>query len=266
MTMTALTPLVSVEELRRAYVALAAGEFTSGTRRLRNRAPDGRASAWCAAPGERVVLVLGATAGAGTSTTALALATAAGEARVVECCTVAASGLAAASQAELGVTPDGWAQGRRDLVMIERRTDRVHRADDMPLPSSSPKPLTVVDCACEIDLLLAGRGWLADLAHTTDVVVVATTPSVPGLRRLESAIGLLGLGRVHAVLTGTTKRWPRTVAPLLGPAGRQLLAAGRLIGLPHDPTLSVHGVTTDPLPAPVQSAAATLLSQIGRTL
>lgn len=266
MTMTALTPLVSVEELRRAYLALAAGEFTGGTRRPRNRAPDGPASAWCLAAGERVVLVLGATAGAGTSTTALALATAAGEARVVECCTVAASGLAAASRAELGVTPDGWAQGRRDLVLIERRTDRVHRADDMPLPSSSPKPLTVVDCACEIDLLLAGRGWLTHLAHTSDAVVVATTPNGPGLRRLESAIGLLGLGRVHAVLTGTTKRWPRTVAPLLGPAGRQLLAAGRVIGLPHDPTLSVHGVTTDPLPAPVLSAAATLLSQIGRTL
>lgn len=138
--MTVLTPLVSVEELRRAYLALAAGEFTSGTRRPRNRTPDGSASAWCPAAGERVILVLGAMAGAGASTTALALATAAGEARVIECCTVAASGLAAASQAELGVTPDGWAQGRRDRVLIERRTDRVYRADDMPLPTCSPKP------------------------------------------------------------------------------------------------------------------------------
>lgn len=124
----------------------------------------------------------------------------------------------------------------------------------------------MVDCAYEIDLLLASRGWLTDLAHTTTAVVVATTPNTPGLRRLESALGLLGLDRVSAVITGATRRWPRTLASLLGPAGRQLLAAGRLIGLPHDPTLSVHGITTSPLPAPVLSAAATLLSEIGRTL
>lgn len=260
--MTALTPLVSVEELRRAYLALAAGEFSHGTRRRRHQAPVGLASTWHPAPGERVILVLGATAGAGASTAALALATAAGDSRVVECCTVAASGLAAASQAELGVTADGWAQGRRDQVSIERRTDRVPSADEMPVPTSTAKPVTVLDCAYEVHLLLGGRGWLAQIARTTSNIVVATRPTSPGLRRLESAIHLLGVDRVHAVLGGTTKHWPRSVAPLLGPAGRQLLAAGRLTGMPFDATLSLHGLTNNPLPAPVMSAAATLLSRL----
>lgn len=260
--MTALTPLVSVEELRRAYLALAAGEFTHGARRMRHQVPAGLASTWRPAPGERVILVLGATAGAGASTAALALATAAGDSRVVECCTVAASGLAAASQAELGVTADGWAQGRRDQVSIERRTDRVPSAEEMPVPTSTAKPVTVLDCAYEVDLLLAGRGWLAEIARTTSNIVVATRPTSPGLRRLESAIHLLGVDRVHAVLGGTTKHWPRSVAPLLGPAGRQLLAAERLTGMPFDATLSLHGLTNNPLPAPVMSAAATLLSRL----
>ncbi|MBN9103593.1 MAG: hypothetical protein J0I14_01195 [Propionibacteriaceae bacterium] len=260
--MTALTPVVSVEELRRAYLALAAGEFTTSRRRARPTAAPGPLPAWHPAPGERLIMVLGALPAAGTSTVALALATVAGDSRVVECCTVAASGLAGASQAELGVTADGWAQGRRERVLIERRADRVQGAEEMPVPTSTAKPVTVLDCACEVDLLLAGRGWLAETARATNPVVVTTRPTLPGLRRLESAIHLLGVDRVHAVLGGATRHWTRTVTPLLGPAGRQLLTAGRLTAMPFDAALSLHGVTTNELPAPVLSAAATLLSRL----
>jgi hypothetical protein len=215
--------------------------------------------------GERVVLVVSACGGAGASTVALGLATAGGDARVVECCTVAASGLAGASTAEMGITPDGWVRGTRDTVLIERRSDRVPSLAAMPAPSASTRPLAVIDCAADADLLVASPGWLGDLARTNSCVVLVSRASGPGLRRLEAAVGLFGAGRVRGVVVGAPKRWPRQLEHQLGPQVRQLRADSRLALVPLDSRLAVEGITTDPLPASLLAAVSSVLESVEGT-
>lgn len=263
MTSTTLAPIVSVEELRRAYRAAVGGQFRGHHHPPGPSAPS--PAVWTPSSGEQVVLVVGAAGGAGSSTVALAVASCASGARVVECCTVASSGLAGASTAEMGVTADGWVQGTRDEVLIERRSDRVPHLDAMPVPSPTTRTVTVLDVSVDVDLLVASPGWLGGLARALPGVVVVSRPTLPGLRRLEAAAGLLGPDRVHAVFTGAPKRWPRQLEQRLGPHGRRLRAAGRLIDLPHDPRLAVEGITTDPLPASLLAAVAPLLASLRGT-
>lgn len=264
MTSTTMTPIVSVEELRRAYRAAVAGQFRSHHHLPRLSSPS--PVVWTPAPGEQVVLVVGATGGAGASTVALAVASCASNARVVECCTVASSGLAGGSTAEMGITADGWVQGTRDDgVLIERRSDRVPDLEAMPAPTPATSTLTVLDVPVDVDLLVASPGWLGQLARTLPSVVGVSRPTIPGMRRLEAAAGLVGPDRVLAVVVGAPKRWPRQLEQHLGPHGRRLRAEGRLIEVPHDPRLAVEGITTDPLPASLLAAVAPLLASLRGT-
>ena len=264
MTSTTVAPIVSVEELRQAYRAAVAGQFRGHHHLSAPSTPS--PVVWAPAPGEQVVLIVGATGGAGASTVALAVASCAGGARVVECCTVASSGLAGASTAEMGVRADGWVQATRDGVLIERRSDRVATLEAMPAPTPTTRTLTVLDVAVDVDLLTASPGWLGQLACTLSGVVVVSRPTLPGLRRLEAAAGLLRPDRVLAVLVGAPKRWPRQLEQHLGPQGRRLRAAGRLIEVPHDPRLAVEGITTDPLPASLLAAVAPVLASLRGTI
>lgn len=250
--------IVAVDELTSAYQAALNGEFR--TRRHRSGHTVDPVT-WTPAPTEQIVVVVGCHGGAGASTVALGLAGAAGDARVVECCTAAASGLAAASSAELGAMGDGWVQGSRGSVLIERQGDRIGSAVACPPPSPGTAALTIVDCGWEPDLLASGDGWLGDLVRSERVVVVAR-PTVPGLRRLEGAAEVLGAGRVWAVVVGVERRWPRQVERALGLRGRALRADGRLIGLPHDPTLAINGLTPEPLPTSIVTACSALLAQL----
>lgn len=264
MSATTLAPIVAVEDLRRAYRAAVAGQFRG--RHGQPAASSPSAQDWMPAPREQVVLVVGAAGGVGTSTVALAVASCASDARVVECCTVASSGLAGASTAEMGVTADGWVQGTRaDQLLIERRSDRVADVAAMPAPSPTTRTVTVLDVSADVDLLVASSGWLGQLARTLPRVVMVSRPTVPGLRRLEAAAGLLGADRVHAVLAGAPRRWPRHLEQHLGLNGRRLRAEARLTELPHDPRLALEGVTTDPLPAGLLAAAAPLLQSLEGT-
>ena len=250
--------VIAVDELTRAYQAALSGEFRTGRHRA---APAGDGAAtWTSAPGEQVVVVVGCHGGAGASSVALGLADAAGDARVVECCTAAASGLAAAASAELGVTSDGWVRGSRGSVLIERCSDRIGRPAACPPPSPGSAPLTVVDCGWDVDLLASSDGWLGELVRSQAGVVVVARPTVPGLRRLEAAADLLGQGRLVAAVVGVRKRWPRDVERALGPHGRALRAEGRLIGLPHNPTLAVNGLSAEPLPASISTDCSSLLT------
>lgn len=262
------TGIVAVDELARAYQAALNGEFRNGphpTQPATAHRREPSATRWEPGPTERVLLVAGSLAAAGTSTIALAVASCAGNARVVECCTVASSGLAAASSAELGVTTDGWVQGAREQVLIERRGDRVPALDLLPAPAPTSVPLTVLDCSWDLDLLVSSQGWLGELARTLPSIAVVTRPTIPGMRRLEAAVALLGEHRVHAVVVGVEKRWPRHVEQAMGTAARRLRAEGRLTGVPTDPKLASDGVTPDPLPAAVLAAGSDLLTVLKGT-
>jgi hypothetical protein len=250
--------VMGLVELRRAYQAAAAGEFAvPRTSQAQNR--PRQAAEWVPGASEAVRVVLGAHAGAGASTVALAMASAAGQARVVECCTVAASGFAGAADAELGVTPAGWAQGSRGPVLIERHAGHLASPEVLPVPEPTDKPLTVVDASFDAAMLADSLGWLSDLVRSQPAVVVAR-PTVPGLRRLECVLDVLGQQRCTPVLVGVAKRWPRWLEQSAGPRVRDLHTANRIVTVPFDASLAQMGLTPDALPAPIVAAGRELIT------
>jgi hypothetical protein len=270
----AARPAVSVDELKRAWYAVQAGDFRRTPRPARATLPATHTPAadeWSPATGERVVPVVGAAGNVGASTVALALATASTrQARVVECCPPAASGLAAASTAELGVTPaggGGWRQGRRDHILIERTTGPHTPFDDLPSPTPAEhaEQLTILD-AGDATHLAGATGWLPAVVHAVRFVIVVTTATIPGFRRLEAALEMLGLDptRVAVAVVGPVRRkWPRGLEHSAGPAVRRLLNESRVVEVPHDRTLAVTGVDSRRLPGSVVAAAAALLTLTG---
>ena len=113
-TLGATTTPIAVDELKRAWHAVSSGQFRTGPGT--GKGPRGRGptteSTWFPATGEHTLAVLGCAGSVGTSTAAVATGlAAAAPVRVVECCSITASGLAAASTAELGLHPAGWRQG-----------------------------------------------------------------------------------------------------------------------------------------------------------
>ena len=120
--------------------------------------------------------------------------------------------------------------------------------------------LTVVDVARPIDQVLADDSWIARLLIQTARLVVVGRVSVPGLRRLESCLGLLDAERtVLALLGPPLRRWPRDVIHSTGTLTAALLAEGRFVEVPDDRMLAVRGLTPAPLPAPVIAAGTALL-------
>jgi hypothetical protein len=257
---------VGVDELRRAWAAVQDGQFRTrthpapATRRDLRPATPGR---WL--PTEPVLPVIGCHGSAGTSTTALAIATAAGPARVIECCTLTASGLAPASFAELG-SGSGWALGRRDTVLIARTVDVLVSLQEIPVPEPADPhiTLTVLDIGWEIGQVLATPSWVGEQLLSAQHVVVVTTATVPGIRRLEGALALLDTVHVVAAVVGPRRRrWPRSIQGGMGPLVRGLDDRGDLVAIPADKQLAARGLDSTPLPPPLLSAACTLLRQVG---
>ena len=154
---------------------------------------------------------------------ALALATAAGTTRVLETASTTAAGLTAAATAELGRDGAGWILGSRGLVRIERVGDILHGPEEVPTPTPGPEcDLLVVDIAWEVGAVLSGHGWLTTLLDCAGPVVLTASATLPGLRRLDSALSLLRPNRPVVALGGSV----RAVTPTGGqrrpePAGRE---------------------------------------------
>ncbi|MGY2877202.1 hypothetical protein ACVW00_004392 [Marmoricola sp. URHA0025 HA25] len=263
-------PIVSLGELQRAWEAVQSGRFRSTARpgTAGNAAASPSSGEWFAA--ETVIPIIGAGGSVGATILALALATVStSPARVVECCSASASGLASASTAELGATGTGWRRGLRDglhhRILLERAAERISTAAAVPLPTDPDRPVAVtfLDCGWDLDHLLAD-GWLAELVATAPVLVVATTATVPGMRRLEVALDALQAAAqvTVAVLGPRRKKWGRPVEGSLGPAIRALDAVDGLVEIPLDRDLSVYGPTSTPLPQPLLSAAGQLRDRL----
>jgi hypothetical protein len=262
-------PPVSVVELKRAWHAVQAGQFRLS---VRGRSAEDQpqrariAPSWTPNADEQVLPVVRCASACGATTFALALATAANSgARVVECSSATSSGLAAASTAELGVHPSGWAQGARGEVLLQRKSVALASLHDVPLPPAAEKmTLTVLDVGWELGHLPnTPRSWVAAQVRQAAAVVVVTCATVPGLRHLECGLASLdGIPSVVAVVGPRRKRWPKAVCHSAGALTRAADSAGRLLVVPHDRRLAVAGLDSTPLPTAVLKAAATALERV----
>jgi len=267
-TQTSSRP-VGVDELKRAWDAVNAGEFRAGAGA--GKGPRGRGTAaaddWSPAAGEHTIAVIGCAGSVGASTIALAAGlAAAAPVRVIECCSVTASGLAAASTAELGLHPTDWRQGKRDHVLLERASEVLAGVDEIPLPidAEHETQLTILDVGWEAGQLLATDCWLAEAVRTADQVVLVTTATVPGMRRASVALELLANHcqpeQIALAVRGPRrKKWTRGLEHAGGPALRRALVADRCVEIPEDRELAVNGLDSRPVPAPLISAARQLL-------
>ncbi|MDC5698077.1 hypothetical protein OO014_12480 [Intrasporangium calvum] len=248
---------VTVAELKRAWRSLQSGS----TNDQAYAAGPARAVAW-RPPRGRLITVLGCGGGVGASTTALALTEATGaRCRLIECAPPAASGLAGASTAELGDSGGGWRRGSRDHVLIDRTSRSALTPGDLPIPPESDVDLSIVDVARPAEAVLATECWLRELLVSGEPLLLVTTATMPGLRRLETTLALLADHRdvshcVVAVLGPRLARWPRPVRHSTGPRTNALEETGRLVAIPCDRRLAVTGPDTAPLPSAVVAAAA----------
>ena len=263
MTQSTAPRPVGVDELRRAWHAVQDGQFRT-REPLPVRPPRPRAQTttgeWTTS--EPVLPVIGCAGQSGTTTVALALATVSGSARVVECCTATASGLAAAATAELGRGENAWALGRRDRVWMARTSQVLLVPEETPLPDSPPAgvDLTVLDIGWEIGQVMASGGWIRDQLESASSLVLVTTPTVPAMRRLEMALTLLDPQKIAVAVRGTHPRcWPKALLAALGSRSAAAVKNGPVVAIPSDKGLLLRGLDSSPLPATLLKAAGTLL-------
>lgn len=257
---------MSVEAMRAAVIALRAGAFDAPAVPGESRdvvRMGGQLAAWLEAGREHPpVVVLAGHPGAGASTIALALAEALSDARSVQLVEYAdrhRSGLATASDRELGVDAVGWRRGRRGGIDLGRPAgDR--------LPLQLPPPAVDRNGACGDRLLVVDAGWPASASlirfgndrwgFGAARTVVVTRMTVPGLRQSEQVLAAVGVPAVVAAVG--PRRWPRVVAASCGPAMRSARDAKRMVTVPLDGRLELAGLTPDPLPRAVAAAGRAL--------
>lgn len=265
--------VVSVGELQRAWHALQQGQFRRpagdpANGRLRRRTSHVQDHpAWD--PGVPVLPVLGCHGSAGCTTVAAAVATALAQpVRVVEASPAGSSGLAGFATAELGPTGTGWVRGRRDQVVLDRLEGGYASPEEVPVPDRDPHEgpsVNVLDTGWGIEPIALSPGWVRSTVLDADVLVLVTTATVPGVRRLEGTLHALGPAQrrlVVAVAGPRRRRWPREVAHCAGPRTQALLEEVS-VQVPHDPGLAVRGLDTSPLPGGVVAAATTITQLLG---
>lgn len=274
---------VDVEELKRAWRAVRAGEFRTPQRQTRGDRRDGTRAmdTWTPELWEEPLVVLGSAGSSGATTVALAMGLSGmPPVRVVDCGSVTTSGLAAASTAELGLHAGaGWLQGRRDHVLLERASEIHSGPHTVPHPISAELPsttgqglqdetmpscLTILDAGWEAGQLLTTDSWIAETVRTVDHLVLTTRATTPGMRRLEGVLDLLSgtrdLEQIKVAVIGSRrKKWHRGLVHAGGTGVRRVLDAGNCVEIPEVPALAVAGLDSRPLPAGVVDAARRLL-------
>jgi hypothetical protein len=216
-----------------------------------------------------VVLVLAGHPGAGASTVAVLLgeaaATSGATTRLIDCADPSRSGLAAASDAELGDDPSGWRRGRRGGLDIDRAVEPVAELGDLPVPRPVDVHLdrlgvTIVDAGWPARDVLTADSWLAGLVFTASVLV-ACRATVPGVRHTERV--LVGLpARVDLVAALGPARWPGVVRASCGAQLRALRTGDHVVAVPLDRQLETAGLTASPLPRRLSAAGRTLAARL----
>lgn len=265
--------VTSVSELQRAWHAVQEGQFrhappgrprATGQVRTHRSAGGGPEPLW--RPTAPVLPVIGCHGGSGASTLAAAVAAVAGPAHLVEACGPDASGLVGYATAELGETGEGWVRGNRDNVVIDRVAQGVLAPTDVPVPRPATDSVVhVLDAGWDLQTLVLSTGWLREAVLDAEHLVLVTTATVPGMRRLESTLFQLDTGQqrlVVAVRGPKPRRWPREVRACLGRQARALLDEA-LVQVPDDPGLHVRGLDTSPLPGSVLAAGTQIVQLTG---
>ena len=271
--------LPRVEELQAAVEALAAGQFRDRGRTEPSAQPltakglevptqHSEAIQWNT-PRE-VLPVLGVSGSCGATCLTLALATVLAPARVVECCSMSATGLAEAATAELGTDPQGWSNGTREQVLLSRATRVIAGPEALPAPAVHDSPgMDLLDVGWPLEQLTGASGWLTHQVQHALTIVIAATASVPSLRRLENTLADLpeATTTVLAVRSLGSKRLPATVRSALGARTQAHLDRGAWVDIPHEKNLAERGLSEAPLPRSLLNAALQIsrLTGVGAT-
>jgi hypothetical protein len=254
---------VTVTELQAALRAAWAGQFRTGGMYWSTPAfPPQTGPCW--ALSGQVVMVVGCHGGAGASTVALAMALAALESgrsvRLLDCASAERSGLLTAVDAELGVD-SGWRRGRRARLPIDRVAETLASVADVPAPPGEPLgpvEVTVVDSGWGTTSVLSGGSWLAKVAESAAVVLVARA-TIPALRQLEQAMAMCCQDPVVAINRPT--RLDRSVHATAGPLLLAAEATGRVVSVPSSRHLAACGITSAPLPKGVLEVGRQLFAR-----
>src|SRR5690606_8341396 len=113
-------------------------------------------------------------------------------------------------------------------------------------PDDSDIDACAIDIAWPAEALLAAECWPRELLVGTEPLLLVTTATVPGLRRLETTLALLAEHRdvsrcVVAVLGPRWARWPGPVRHSTGPRAKALAQTGRVVAIPCDRRLAITG-------------------------
>jgi hypothetical protein len=196
-------------------------------------------------------------AGAGASTVALAVAEGLAEGRRVQLVDYAEpvrSGLAAASDIELGTDGAGWRRGRRGRLDVVRLACRPGDGELPPPPETDHADrLMVVDAGWSLTTALLDSP--SSLIRDANVVVV-TRVTVPAVRQTEHVLTAVDGDPVVAAVGPA--RWPRTVQASCGPRLGDLRSRGRVVRVPVDRRLEIGGLTGDRLAKPLAAAGGSL--------
>ena len=204
---------------------------------------------------------------AGASTLALAVAdTLAATGRPAALLDYAApgrSGLSAATDTELGTVSTGdWQVGRRATVTVYRRVIRPDDALDADgaLPPAPPPIADHTHVVADLSGLDPARRPQPDARST---VLLVCRPTIPGLAYAEAWLTTFAAGPATVLLAAVgPRRWPKLAAASLGPQLERLRADGQVITVPMQPRLALTGVTADPLPTALLTAAGRIVQRM----